>query len=328
VIERLQGFEAPAPAWEDHILPARIRAYRGSDLEELCLSGAVTWGRPSGSSAEPDEGRRRAKAGRGTPLTFALREDLPTLRPPAPSLGDVLDRLSPRAVEIAEHLAARGASFLSEIARSTGRLPAEVEDALWELVSEGLVSGDGVAGLRSLLRGAERPTRRFRSLPGGRPARHLPAGRWALWEVESDTPTDEERLDAIASQLLRRYGVVFRELMVRERNLPPWRELARRYRRWEAQGRIRGGRFVSGFVGEQFALPEAVEGLRAARRAEDEEPVLISAADPLNLVGILLPGERVSPRSGLRVALLRGGVAGVGALGDLRSRLRTAGISA
>ncbi len=321
VLEQLQGFELPAPAWEAHVLPARVRGSRGSDLEELCLSGTVAWGR----IAPPDEeAPRRGRAGRGTPLTFVLREDLHALRPPGPNLDDILPHLSTAAADVAAHLRDRGASFLPDISRATGRLPAEVEEALWELVAHGVVSGDGVAGLRSLLAGsARKPARRLRALPGGRP-RHLPAGRWALFHEERPAD-DDERLEAVATQLLRRYGVVFRELLARERGLPPWRELVRLYRRWEARGIIRGGRFVAGFVGEQFALPEAIEAVRAARRAEpDAEPVLISAADPLNLVGVLLPGDRISPRSGSWIGLRDGAVADTGRLGEVRSRLRAA----
>ncbi|HEX6261749.1 MAG TPA: DEAD/DEAH box helicase, partial [Actinomycetota bacterium] len=321
VLNQLQGFELPAPAWEAHVLPARVKGSRGSDLEELCLSGTVTWGR----IAPPDEeAPRRGRAGRGTPLTFVLREDLHSLRPPGPGLDEILPRLSTRAADVTAHLRDRGASFLPDIVRATGRLPAEVEEALWELVAHGIVSGDGVAGLRSLLAGsAKRPARRLRAIPGGRP-RHLPAGRWALFGDGEPGP-EEERLAALAGQLLRRYGVVFRELLARERGLPPWRDLVRLYRRWEARGEIRGGRFVAGFVGEQFALPEAVESLRGARRAEpDREPLLLSAADPLNLVGILLPGERISPRSGSWIALQDGAAVDTGRLGEVRSRLRTA----
>jgi ATP-dependent Lhr-like helicase len=237
---------------------------------------------------------------------------------------EVLPHLSTAAADIARHLGDRGASFLPDIARATGRLPAEVEDALWELVSRGLVSGDGVAGLRTLLAGARRPARRLRALPGGRP-RHLPAGRWALWAQDAP-PEEGDRREAVATQLLRRYGVVFRELLARERGLPPWRELVRVLRRWEAQGRIRGGRFVAGFVGEQFALPEAVEALRAVRRAEpDAAEILVPAADPLNLVGILVPGDRTSPLTATWIAYRDGSVAGVGPLGDLRSHLRAHG---
>ena len=245
---------------------------------------------------------------------------------------------------MAEFLAGRGASFLPEIARGTGRLPAEVEDALWDLVSAGLVSGDGVAGLRLLLGRNRPPARhtRLRAVPGGRSGaisgrgRPLPAGRWSLWRRDASDGVEEdprsstgersiksaERDELVARQLLRRYGVVFRDLLVRERNAPPWRVLLPVLRRLEARGEIRGGRFVNGFVGEQFALPEAVESLRAVRRSGDDAgTVILPAADPLNLIGIIVPGQRVSPFSTLAVAYRNGVAIDVAPLGTLRSRL-------
>jgi len=205
-------------------------------------------------------------------------------------------------------------------------MPAEVEDALWELVSHGVVSGDGVAGLRQLLHGGARQRRRqerMRRLTGVRShARSLPVGRWALWHPSTELDR-EAREEIIARQLLRRYGVVFRDLLTRERIAPPWRVLVQIYRRWEAQGQIRGGRFVAGLVGEQFALPEAVEALRAVRRTPEEgTTVVISAADPLNLVGIILPGARISAASGQAIAFRSGVPIDVAPLGALLSRLR------
>jgi ATP-dependent Lhr-like helicase len=205
-------------------------------------------------------------------------------------------------------------------------MPAEVEDALWELVSHGVVSGDGVAGLRQLLHGGARQRRRqerLRRYTGVRAhARSLPVGRWALWRPSAEMGR-EERDEIVARQLLRRYGIVFRDLLTRERIAPPWRVLVQIYRRWEAQGQIRGGRFVAGLVGEQYALPEAVETLRSVRRAGDEEvTIVIAAADPLNLVGIILPGARVPAGSGQAIALRNGVPVDVAPLGALLSRLR------
>jgi ATP-dependent helicase Lhr and Lhr-like helicase len=320
VIGQLQGLELPAPAWEEHVLPARVEGYTGEHLEYLCLSGTVAWGRLHPPPRDEEAGRPR-RAGRATPIGFALREDLPGLRSPVPSLDEALPTLSTAAQDVAAHLADRGASFLPDIARATGRLAAEVEDALWELVAAGLLSGDGTTGLRGLLRrGGERRSRRLRSLPGGLQRRPLPTGRWDLWLPDATEPDSETRVELAAEQALRRWGVVLRELVVRDRGLPAWRDLVRVLRRWEAQGRIRGGRFVAGLVGEQFALPEAVEALRAVRRTpSDGSTVILSAADPLNLVGILLPGERVPGSSGLAIAYRDGEVAGVGTLGELRS---------
>jgi ATP-dependent Lhr-like helicase len=222
----------------------------------------------------------------------------------------------------------RGASFLADIVRGTKRMPSEAEDALWELVSRGLVSGDGVAGLRRLLRVGlkRRRERRLHGL-GLRPhVRSLPVGRWALWQPGGEAVGRHEAVETLAKQFLRRYGVVFRDLLSRERSAPSWRILFEVYRRWEAQGEIRGGRFVDGFIGEQFARPEAVEALRAVRRAvAEKEIVVISAADPLNMVGILLPGARVSPFSGMAIAHRNGVPVDVAPLGALLSRLQKEG---
>ncbi|HEX9313779.1 MAG TPA: DEAD/DEAH box helicase, partial [Actinomycetota bacterium] len=345
VIGQLQGLELPAPAWEERILPARIQRYNPADLEHLCLSGVVTWGRLSaGGAAAADEEldddlprarSRRPGPVRNSPLAFVLREDLPVFLVPATE-DSLLAGLPSAARDVAEFLAGRGASFLPEIARGTGRLPAEVEDALWDLVSAGLVSGDGVAGLRLLLGRNKPPARhtRLRAVPGGRSGgsggisgisgrgRPLPAGRWSLWRRDAVEEDPAERDELVARQLLRRYGVVFRDLLVRERNAPPWRVLLPVLRRLEARGEIRGGRFVNGFVGEQFALPEAVESLRAVRRSgEDPGTVILPAADPLNLIGIIVPGQRVSPFSTLAVAYRNGVAIDVAPLGTLRSRL-------
>jgi ATP-dependent Lhr-like helicase len=332
IIGQLQGLELPAPAWEEHVLPARVRLYDSADLEYLCLSGAVTWGRLSanGSSVGQDDGilvkraRRRQGPGRNSPIAFVLREDLAGFLQERADIDERLAQVSSAATEVATYLQQRGASFLFDIVKGTRRLPAEVEDGLWELVVHGVVSGDGVAGLRQLLHGARHQNRRrYRAYGGLRThGRSLPVGRWALWQPPADAEV-RDRHDAMAHQLLRRYGVVFRDLLAREPLAPPWRVLLDRYRRWEARGEIRGGRFVAGFIGEQFALPEAIDALRAVRRApEDREVIVVSAADPLNLVGILLPGGRVSPVSGLAVAYRNGAAIDVAPMGALVSRLQ------
>jgi ATP-dependent helicase Lhr and Lhr-like helicase len=332
VIEQLQGMELPAPAWEEHVLPSRVRNYNRADLEEVCLSGMVAWGRltPGGDphAVDDDTGnghaRRRQGVARNTPIGFVLRDELPLFLPSPDGAEDALPGLSSAATEVLEYLNARGASFMPEIVRTTGRMPVEVEDALWELVSYGLVSGDGVAGLRRLLQKGQsrhRTRMRLRALPAARVhGRPLPVGRWSRWGV-GEPATAEDRNEAVARQLLRRYGVILRELLARERGIPPWRVLLGIYRRWEAQGEIRGGRFVAGFVGEQFALPEAIEALRSVRRApEESEELILSASDPLNLVGIVLPGGRISPLSGLSIAYRNGVAVDIAPLGDIRSR--------
>jgi len=337
VIGQLQGLELPAPAWEEHVLQARVRPYDSGDLEHLCLAGMVTWGRlaPNGGAPELDvegpagrKSRRRQGPARNGPIAFVLRDDLPYFLDRAGAQHEAFDDLPPASADVARYLKERGASFLADIARGARRMPSEVEDALWDLVSRGLVSGDGVAGLRRLLRVGARRRRehRLRGL-GMRPhVRSLPVGRWALWRPGGEPPSSHEAVEAMARQLLRRYGVVFRDLLARERSAPAWRVLLDVYRRWEAQGEIRGGRFVDGFIGEQFALPEAVEALRATRRAQGEsELVVISAADPLNMVGILLPGARVSPFSGMAIAHRNGAPVDVAPLGALLSRLQKEG---
>ncbi len=345
IVERLGGLELPAPAWERDVLPARIADYDPWDLEQLCLAGEVAWGR---LSVDAD----RAAPGRSAPLAFFLRDDLPDLLEAAPADPARLEGLSAPAREVFAHLERRGASFLAEIARAARRLPTEVEDALWELVACGLATGDGVAGLRTLLLPEEKrqPRRHLRALPGRTPRRLAPVGRWSLLVADPGgvaaddvasaggfTPPERAggrggagpvppRRDAerVARRLLARWGVVLRELTARERRLPPWRSVLQALRRMEARGEVRGGRFVQGFVGEQFALPEAVDAMRAIRRrGESGELVLVAAADPLNLVGILTPGARVPLASGSLIAFRDGVPVEIGERGALRSRLQT-----
>lgn len=342
VIAQLQGLELPAHAWERDVLPARIALYNPDDLEALCLSGEVAWGRlrllrePAEGEAENGEGnggspsrhRRRRAPTRAAPLALALRADLPALLEPGPAELDTLHDLSPIARRVAAHLEQRGASFLKDIAHTTGVLAPQAEEALWELVARGLVTGDGIAGLRLLLKPHEErrlPHRRMRALRGGLlRERLIPVGRWSLLRERQTTHISKaDTTPAFAWQMLRRYGVITRELLARESRSPSWRELLQIYWRLEARGEIRGGRFIAGLVGEQFALSEAVEALRAVRRKQDEtETAIVSAADPLNLVGILLPGPRLSPFSGKVIAYRAGVPVAVGDLGAVRSELR------
>jgi ATP-dependent Lhr-like helicase len=288
VLGQLEGLELPARAWESQVLPARVSGYQPEDLEHLCLGGVVAWGRLR--AAPPPEDATLRAPGRAAPLAFVLREDLPWLLEPAGE-RPALRREADVVYEILER---RGASFMADIARATHLAPAAVESALWTLVAHGLVTGDGVAGLRLLIdppdaaRGA-----RLHTLGGRR--RLVPAGRWALLRaaVADAPPADAERF---ARLWLARWGVVMREVLARETCMPAWRELLPALRRLEARGEVRGGRFVAGMVGEQFALPEAVEALRAVRRRPGlPETVVVAAADPLNLVGLVVPGARVAP---------------------------------
>jgi ATP-dependent helicase Lhr and Lhr-like helicase len=346
VIGQLQGLELPAPAWEQSILPSRITEYDPGDLESLCLGGTIAWGRVR--TDEPSDGpaaehynspggvsgkrrrRRRMTFTRVAPISFLLRDDLGYF------LFDDEDpswdrrSLSSSATAVARYLKERGASFLGDIARGTGLLKSQAEETLWELVAIGLVTGDGIAGLRVLLTPEvkRRGRRRLRLLAGGRaPERLMPVGRWSLWRGQNRTTgmragSEEEFL---ARQFLRRYGVVFRDLLARESSMPPWRTLLQVYRRLEARGEIRGGRFVNGFLGEQFALSEAVDLLRALRRSPAEpKAIVISSADPLNLIGVIVPGQRLSPYSNQSIVYADGVPVDIGPLGAIRSRLQRA----
>jgi ATP-dependent Lhr-like helicase len=305
VVLQLQGFHAAAGAWERELLAARVADYHPSLLDELCLAGDVAWGRLAVSPAPDEAPRRRNAPTRNAPVTLALREDLGWL---LAGIGGSPPPLGPSAQALVDVLARRGASFLPDLAAATGRLPGEVESALWELVSAGLVTCDGFSGLRALVD----PPGRGRIVRRTRPS----GGRWSLLRHGEAPPAagapagelPDAVLERLAGQYLRRYGVVFRDLLARESAPPPWRDLLRVYRALEARGALRGGRFVAGFTGEQFALQEAVDALRASRRAPraGAERVDVSAADPLNLVGILTPGARVPAVLGNRVGYVDG----------------------
>jgi ATP-dependent Lhr-like helicase len=210
--------------------------------------------------------------------------------------------LSEGAREVLEFLRHRGASFFADIVRGTEKLKAEIETALWELVAAGVVTADGFDNLRSLID----PKRRAGQGSGRTTRPRHSSGRWALLYTEHVVERNRA-VEATCWMLLKRYGIVFREVLARETNLPKWRELQVAFRRLEDRGEIRGGRFVDGFIGEQFALPVALESLRAGRKLpSDDQVITISAADPLNLVGILVPGDRVPAISGRTVSFLNG----------------------
>ena len=309
VLRQLQGFEIPANAWERQILGRRIVNYDPKWLDQLCLTGAVGWGRLSPHPATLDDtaaGKRRVIPTSVAPITFFVREEADWMTPHRPdSEAPEARGLSESARQVLDFLRQRGASFFADIVRGTGQLKAEVETSLWELVAGGLVTADGFDNLRSLID----PKRRA-GQGSGRAARpRHSTGRWAL--LYTDQAADRNRaVEATCWMLLKRYGIVFRDLLARETNLPKWRELQMAFRRLEDRGEIRGGRFVDGFLGEQFALPVAVESLRATRKMPlTGETIVLSAADPLNLVGILLPGERVPAISGKTVTFHDGAVA-------------------
>jgi len=286
-IEQLEGFELAAAAWEHDVLPARVADYAPEQLDGLCTSGRVAWGRLTPGAKAPL---------RTSPVALLLREHLGAFQ-----VSSEGKDLSSEAEVVRQALEKRGALFFRELATATGLLPAFLERALAELAAAGIVTADSFAGLRALL-----------APPEKRRGKVEQAGRWSLF----GSSLEESSMETTARILLKRYGVVFRGLLPRESQLPPWRGLVRVYRRLEARGEIRGGRFVAGFGGEQFALPDAVGRLRAVRRLEKPgELVLVGAADPLNLVGILTPEARVASiyrnrillSDGLPVAALEGG---------------------
>lgn len=348
-IEQLEGFEAPAAEWERSLLPARVPNYDPRWLDNLCLAGIVGWGRISphpawqktdGSASAP----RRVIPTSAAPITFYLRESAEwlhsTLSAKRIDEFTLAQSLSPEAQRIRALLAERGAVFTADLQRLSGLSKLQTTTALWELATAGLASADGFDQLRAMM-DPRRKSAALAQTPAvtlrKRAAARTTAGRWSLlWDPaappEQDAhvsgkrlanATEDERariiqaakdadaaLEAHARILLARYGVLFRELLAREANAPAWRDLAPMLRRLEARGEIRGGRFVSGAFGEQFALEEAAEGLRAARRGSSDGVVALSAADPLNLVGILLPGERVAAVPGRQIQVRNGSVEG------------------
>jgi ATP-dependent Lhr-like helicase len=308
VLRQLQGFEIPANAWERQVLSRRIANYDPKWLDQLCLTGAIGWGRLSPHPATLEDsaaGKRRVIPTSVAPITFFVREESDWMSPHHPVVEQPEARgLSDGARQVLEFLRHRGASFFADIVRGTDKLKAEVETALWELVAAGVVTADGFDNLRSLID----PKRRAGQGSGRSSRPRHSSGRWAL--LYADPAVERNRaVEATCWMLLKRYGIVFRDLLVRETNLPKWRELQMAFRRLEDRGEIRGGRFVDGFLGEQFALPVAVESLRATRKMPPTgEAITVSAADPLNLVGILVPGDRVPAISG-KTVVFRDGVA-------------------
>jgi ATP-dependent Lhr-like helicase len=288
IIRQLQGYEIPAAAWESEILARRIAKYDSDFLDELCFSGEVMWARVSPHPAIAEN--RRVRPTRIAPVTLFLREDADWIMTASHEAADAA-ALSHPARDVLQALERNGASFFVDLTRQTGRLASEVEDGLWELLAGGFVTADGFDNLRALI---DPKRRRGEGHGSKRRPRHA-AGRWALLRRTHSMLEPPERVERFARQLLLRWGVLLRDLLVRETLAPPWRELLAVLRRMEARGEIRGGRFVSGFTGEQFARPEALELLRMIRRnPERHVAVPVSNADPLNLAGIILPGQRVS----------------------------------
>ena len=309
VLLQMAGYEAPASTWESSLLRTRVAQYKPEWLDNLCLRGEIVWGRLTLPVLKPNlrpvaegDSLRPVTPNRLVPLSFVCREEMGWMvslaRPGKPSgpLGTRLC-LSGVAQAVYDCLEQHGASFFADLIKQTGHLASEVEQAVWEGVAAGLVTADGFDPLRALLdprrRRAEGRTRSQRP--------RFSIGRWALLASYAEDTAETRRSslhwhEQWAKQLARRYGVVFRDVLKRESLPVTWRELLLQYRKMEWRGEIRGGRFVEGFTGEQFALPEAIEALRAVRRDHTlgAQDIRLSPADPLNLAGIILPGDRVS----------------------------------
>jgi len=320
-VRQLEGFEAPAGAWETEILPARVADYEPAWLDDECLAGRVCWARLRPHNERPNGVERGPSPVRATPIALLARRDAPLWQ----ALSANGEARSPRgmAQAVAGFIREHGASFFDELVAGAGLLRSQVEEALAELVALGLVTSDSFGGLRALLV----PSDRRKPGAGGRRKRRVvaygmeDAGRWALARRgktgQNAQQVGAEAVEHAARTLLLRYGVVFWRLLEREAAwLPPWRDLLRVYRRLEARGEIRGGRFVAGFSGEQFALPDAIGLLRETRRKNGSDDwISLSGADPLNLVGVLTPGPKLAAltsnrllyRDGLPIASLAGG---------------------
>ena len=312
-IAQLQGLDIPAVAWEREILPARIDDYRAEALDELCLTGEVGWGRLFPPPRDPDKSRPMASLTRVAPISLFLREDVTWLTANAPQPDR--EGLSSPAVQICEILQERGAMFTADLLAATQMLPTQMDDVLGELVTRGWITSDGFAGLRNLI--AEKS-------PRGRMASHhrserrrtsrTALGRWSLrvpfpimTETPPESPVVAPSVEDWAWQLLRRWGIVFRDLLVREDGAPSWFATLQVLRRLEARGEIRGGRFIVGVGGEQFALTDTIQQLRKLRdEVPQQEIIVINAADPLNLAGIVTKHDRVPRTASNRVAYLDG----------------------
>jgi len=309
VIAQLDGMELPAAAWESEALASRCEEYDPALLDTLCMTGRVAWGRLSAGQRGAAASLSSSTPGpvRSTSIALFLREHAEHWISGASGAEFQLSGYARRVHEVLEQ---RGASFFHQLVSFSGLLPTQIEQALSELAGAGLVTSDSFAGLRALITPSSKrkplsgARRRQRTVPHGIES----AGRWSLLGSRDSDREPSSDVELTGRTLLRRYGVVFKRVLARESSLPPWRELLMVYRRLEARGEIRGGRFVTGMPGEQFALPEAVGQLRSIRRLEARGLLVgISAADPLNLTGIITPGERVPALTTNRI-LYRDGV--------------------
>ncbi|HHM06174.1 MAG TPA: DEAD/DEAH box helicase [Gammaproteobacteria bacterium] len=313
-LQQLEGFPLAAGALESEILPARVDFYLKHHLDQLTGSGRYAWARctPPPASARPGKGQAPVRM---TPVSLMPRENLALWRTLAAPTEDLNPRLSSAAATVRDLLKQDGASFFADLVQRSGLLRTQVEAALGELVYFGLVSADGFAGLRALITPAAKRGGFNRRRRGGPSVDD--AGRWAL--LRPAASNERETTGHVARVLLKRYGVVFRKLLEREASLPSWRELLYVYRRMEARGELRGGRFVAGIAGEQYALPEAVGLLRETRKGGARgDFITLGAADPLNLTGIVTPGPRVPAQLGQKILYQDGVPVAASARGDVR----------
>jgi ATP-dependent helicase Lhr and Lhr-like helicase len=318
LVEQLEGFEAPAGHWEKYLLPSRLDSYSPEWLDGLTFFGQAAWGRlrplpttpPSnGTNGSTGHGRPLKALTRSTPITLMVRDDVSWLLPPMEENADAgaSSPLGSNARAAYEAFLRHGALFPAQLGSLLQLVPAQVDDVLGELAAAGLVTSDGYPALRTLLSGRARKARHTPRHHRSAPAH--PTGRWTLLR-SALTPASPaaERAERWCWLLLRRYGVMFRDLLANESAAPPWWELVRTYRRLEARGEIRGGRFVAGVGGEQYALPEVIPLLRSAAEEPDEKPLILPATDPLNVTGRITPGPRVPALPGQFVVLTQGQV--------------------
>ena len=323
-VEQLQGIELPAGDWEAHVLPARVAHYDPAWLDELCLSGEVAWARLTPRPGDDADRRGAATPSAATPLALVRRGDLPWLlaavrlgeSPAPPTHGASCDLLAA--------LERRGAQFRAELAASSGRLPVEVDEGLWDLVARGIATADAFSAVRSLLDARARMRARQRRLPAARLARAprratagtgVGEGRWSVVAQPESAPLGvelEELAERVAIQLLVRWGVVAYELSGRESFRVPWRHVTWALRRLEARGEVVGGRFIAGLSGEQYATPEAARMLAERREGRRGRPVTLAGSDPVNLTGTVLPGPRVPAARHRSITVDAGDVAEAG----------------
>ena len=307
-LAQLQGFELPAGAWEGRVLSARVSEYDPAWLDQLFLSGEVVWGRLNAPRRDEDQRPSAAALSRVVPISLLVREDLPGLLPPAAAPPAV--PLRSGAAAALDVLRNRGALFFGELKTLAQLLPSQLEEALRELAALGLVTCDAFAAVRRFVEGQRHTSRHRRRSARRLEAAAMPSGRWSLFPGPVNAAARDEYLEAWCRQLLRRWGVVFRDLLARETSAPSWQELLPTLRLLELRGEVRGGRFVAQVAGEQYALPAAVDQLREARRQLDAGTVgdwiVMSAADPLNLFGVITPDARV-PATHRNALVVQGG---------------------